>query len=98
MTGQEFLKWLEQCSIGRSYNSSSGCPLGALRVEISEVNAELFVNLRPGAGGSTGTRSSGSRAARRADQSPGILGCRQRPPSVTIARHEESASGALFQR
>jgi len=81
MTGQEFLKWLERWSIERSYNSSYGSPLGALRVEISEVDAELFVNPRPGAGGSMGTRSSGYRAARRADQSPGALRCRNRPPS-----------------
>ena len=45
MTGQEFLKWLEQCSMDhRSYNTSSSFApqVGPVRIEGAEVNVELL--------------------------------------------------------
>jgi hypothetical protein len=38
ITNQEFLQWLEQCSIGRLYTG----PLTFWQAEITEINAELF--------------------------------------------------------
>jgi len=44
MTSQEFLKWLEQCSMDLwLYQiSSSGPQVGAVQVEKTEMNAEPF--------------------------------------------------------
>jgi len=44
MTSQEFLKWLEQCSMDHwlCHISSSGPKVGAVQVEKTEMNAEPF--------------------------------------------------------
>jgi hypothetical protein len=42
MTGQEFLRWLEQCSMAALCKSSLGLQVGVMEAEIMDVNAELF--------------------------------------------------------
>jgi len=42
MTGQEFLIWLEQCSMAALCKSSLGLQVGVMGAEIMDVNAELF--------------------------------------------------------
>ena len=42
MTGQEFLKWLEQGSMDALRKSSLGLQLVAMLAEIMDVNHELF--------------------------------------------------------